>query len=310
MHELGRSASGWRASPPGRAAGAAIPLGGRSGRPARAAGQSAAWIHARGVDLAGRLAESYGFRSAFFWQPLGLQQAHRGRRGGAAWARSAPTPRRGAPPTAPRARGSSAPVVDIERRARRGARAGDVRLRAHQRARGAGRWPRRLYERLRPQLRATGREARREHPRDQRLLPRLGGRARARRQARGGRPGGALHPQEARRALPDQRHPLLPRAGGVGPDGIDAVVYYDKPVTTFVRLLRTYLRVGPGRASRPSARPCPLWMRKKLWIPYLIERGPGRPRLPHARATCTSPSTTRATPPAPSSRRPSSRPRC
>ena len=62
------------------------------------------------------------------------------------------------------------------------------------------------------------------------------------------------------------------RAGGVAPDGVDAVVYYDKPLTTFVRLLRTYLRVGPaGFASFQQA--MPLWLRKKLWIPYLIERG-------------------------------------
>lgn len=33
-------------------------------------GKSAASIHARGVDLASRLSDSYGFRSAFFWQPL------------------------------------------------------------------------------------------------------------------------------------------------------------------------------------------------------------------------------------------------
>jgi carbamoyltransferase len=62
------------------------------------------------------------------------------------------------------------------------------------------------------------------------------------------------------------------RAGGVAPDGVDAVVYYDKPITTFVRLLRTYLRVGPkGFASFQQS--MPLWLRKKLWIPYLIERG-------------------------------------
>jgi carbamoyltransferase len=62
------------------------------------------------------------------------------------------------------------------------------------------------------------------------------------------------------------------RAGGVAPDGVDAIVYYDKPITTFVRLLRTYLRVGPkGFASFQQS--MPLWLRKKLWIPYLIERG-------------------------------------
>ncbi|HYP48383.1 MAG TPA: carbamoyltransferase N-terminal domain-containing protein, partial [Thermoleophilaceae bacterium] len=64
------------------------------------------------------------------------------------------------------------------------------------------------------------------------------------------------------------------REGGVGPDQIDAVAYYDKPLTTFVRLLRTYLKVGPsGFASFRQA--MPLWLRKKLWIPYMIERGLG-----------------------------------
>jgi carbamoyltransferase len=61
-------------------------------------------------------------------------------------------------------------------------------------------------------------------------------------------------------------------AGAVGPGGIDAVVYYDKPITTFARLLKTYLGVGPaGFGSFRQA--IPLWMGQKLWIPYLIERG-------------------------------------
>jgi carbamoyltransferase len=65
------------------------------------------------------------------------------------------------------------------------------------------------------------------------------------------------------------------RAGDVGPRELDAVVYYDKPVTTFVRLLRTYLRAGPtGFASFRQA--MPIWLRHKLWIPYAIERGLGR----------------------------------
>jgi carbamoyltransferase len=62
------------------------------------------------------------------------------------------------------------------------------------------------------------------------------------------------------------------RAGGVGPQGLDAVVYYDKPIATFVRLLRTYLRVGPT-GFRSFQQAMPLWMRHKLWIPYQIERG-------------------------------------
>jgi carbamoyltransferase len=60
--------------------------------------------------------------------------------------------------------------------------------------------------------------------------------------------------------------------GQVEPDGLDAVVYYDKPLSTFVRLLRTYLRVGP-RGFRSFQRAMPIWLRQKLWIPYEIERG-------------------------------------
>jgi len=62
------------------------------------------------------------------------------------------------------------------------------------------------------------------------------------------------------------------RRGQVEPDGIDAVVFYDKPITTFVRLLKTYMRVGPkGFKSFQTA--IPIWLREKLWIPYQIEKG-------------------------------------
>ncbi len=62
------------------------------------------------------------------------------------------------------------------------------------------------------------------------------------------------------------------QASQVGPRGLDAVVYYDKPISTFVRLLRTYLRVAPG-GFRSFHQAMPLWARQKLWIPYQIERG-------------------------------------
>ena len=59
--------------------------------------------------------------------------------------------------------------------------------------------------------------------------------------------------------------------GGVGADGLDAVVFYDKPITKFFRILKTYFRVAPhGLESFRKA--FPLWMRQKLWIPYEIER--------------------------------------
>ena len=59
---------------------------------------------------------------------------------------------------------------------------------------------------------------------------------------------------------------------GSGSGGLDAVVYYDKPITTFVRLLKTYLRVGP-KGMRSFMQAMPTWTREKLWIPYEIERG-------------------------------------
>ncbi len=62
------------------------------------------------------------------------------------------------------------------------------------------------------------------------------------------------------------------RRGEVDPDGIDAVVFYDKPITTFVRLLKTYMRVGP-KGFRSFQQAIPIWLREKLWIPYQIEKG-------------------------------------
>ena len=60
-------------------------------------------------------------------------------------------------------------------------------------------------------------------------------------------------------------------AGRVPRNGIDAIVFYEKPLTTFSRLLRTYLKVGI-RGARSFEQAMPVWFREKLWIPYLIER--------------------------------------
>ncbi len=57
---------------------------------------------------------------------------------------------------------------------------------------------------------------------------------------------------------------------GVAADGVDAVVFYEKPLTHFVRLLRTYLGTAPqGFASFHRA--MPIWLREKLWIGQRIE---------------------------------------
>jgi carbamoyltransferase len=73
-------------------------------------------------------------------------------------------------------------------------------------------------------------------------------------------------------AFPEHAIAYCLQRGAVGRGALDAVVYYDKPITTFVRLLKTYLRVGP-KGIRSFSSAMPLWAREKLWIPYEIERG-------------------------------------
>jgi carbamoyltransferase len=64
--------------------------------------------------------------------------------------------------------------------------------------------------------------------------------------------------------------------GGIGPagasvsGGLDGVVFYDKPLLKFHRILETYLAVAP-RGLRSCVQALPLWLREKLWIPPRIE---------------------------------------
>jgi len=58
--------------------------------------------------------------------------------------------------------------------------------------------------------------------------------------------------------------------GGVAPGDLDALAFYDKPITKFARVLETYFSVAP-KGLRPFMMALPLWMKEKLWIPYQIE---------------------------------------
>jgi carbamoyltransferase len=58
---------------------------------------------------------------------------------------------------------------------------------------------------------------------------------------------------------------------GVGEGQLDAVVFYDKPLTKFVRILKTSFAVAP-RGLRPFLQAMPVWLREKLWLPAEIER--------------------------------------
>jgi carbamoyltransferase len=55
------------------------------------------------------------------------------------------------------------------------------------------------------------------------------------------------------------------REGGVAPDRLDFVAFYDKPLQKFVRLLETYLDYAP-RGLPSFLMAMPLWLREKLWI--------------------------------------------
>jgi carbamoyltransferase len=59
------------------------------------------------------------------------------------------------------------------------------------------------------------------------------------------------------------------KEGGIVPDQLDYVGFYDKPLLKFDRLLETYLAYTPaGFLSFLKA--MPLWMKEKLWMPDVI----------------------------------------
>ena len=57
--------------------------------------------------------------------------------------------------------------------------------------------------------------------------------------------------------------------GGIREE-IDAVAFYDKPISKFDRILRTYFSVAPA-GLRSFMMAAPLWLRQKLFIPLIIE---------------------------------------
>ena len=59
--------------------------------------------------------------------------------------------------------------------------------------------------------------------------------------------------------------------GGISPEDVDYVGFYDKPFIKFERILYTYLATFPQ--SFPSfMKAIPLWLREKLWIPMTIRK--------------------------------------
>lgn len=72
-------------------------------------------------------------------------------------------------------------------------------------------------------------------------------------------------------SLPVQAIAYCLEEAGIGPGDLEAVVYYEKPLTKFVRILRTHFRVGP-RGFRSFHEAMPIWARQKLWVGYEVEK--------------------------------------
>jgi carbamoyltransferase len=62
--------------------------------------------------------------------------------------------------------------------------------------------------------------------------------------------------------------------GGLTPDQLDHVAFYDKPLTKFERLLETYLGYAPS-GFRSFATAMPVWLKRKLHLGRLIRKGLG-----------------------------------
>ncbi len=63
-------------------------------------------------------------------------------------------------------------------------------------------------------------------------------------------------------------------AGGITTGDLDAVVFYEKPLLKFERLLETYLAFAP-RGLLPFFRAMPQWLQTKLHLPREIDKGLG-----------------------------------
>ncbi len=70
------------------------------------------------------------------------------------------------------------------------------------------------------------------------------------------------------------------RIGGIRPDQLDAVGFYDKPFLKFERILETYLACAP-RGLESFRMAMPVWLSEKLFLPDRIRRqiGPDVPIL-------------------------------
>ena len=61
------------------------------------------------------------------------------------------------------------------------------------------------------------------------------------------------------------------REAGIGPEQLDAVGFYDKPLLKFERMLTTYIATFP-RSFGSFRKAMPVWIKEKLWVPSMIRK--------------------------------------
>jgi carbamoyltransferase len=61
------------------------------------------------------------------------------------------------------------------------------------------------------------------------------------------------------------------REAGIGPEQLDAVGFYDKPLLKFERMLSTYIATFP-RSFNSFRTAIPVWLHEKLWVPSVIRK--------------------------------------
>ncbi|MBE2179985.1 MAG: carbamoyltransferase [Chthoniobacterales bacterium] len=74
--------------------------------------------------------------------------------------------------------------------------------------------------------------------------------------------------------FPENAAAYCMREAGIAASGLDAVVFYEKPLLKFERLLETYVAFAP-RGLLSFLRAMPVWLQKKLHIPREIDKGLG-----------------------------------
>src|SRR5437016_13200391 len=72
-------------------------------------------------------------------------------------------------------------------------------------------------------------------------------------------------------AFPKKAVEYCLREAGIQPEDLDYVVFYDKPLLKFERLLETYLAFAPA-GLRSFMMALPLWLKTKLHMPKEIAK--------------------------------------